>query len=317
MKMKPTLIVMGLILTLFACSRNSGVLNTDQPTPSNSSLKSSIASSNSGHMTLHFRAVNNHKFERSEIENNRFEHHRGAFVENFDSAGGRLTTITLVRDGNPRLGIGGKSVVVWNQVEYFNDLLYMGTGMMGDLAIIDIPSGIYNKAIVAVTDGWVAKDGKVYPLKFPSNRMVLDFDPAVIVGMHVSPDIIFNIDVSRSFIPIKGGTSYVFKPIVKVVNATTAGSLIGFVADPTTGQPVGGAYVSVNANGQTYDTYSANQIIINGTDTLYPGQYYIPGIPAGGPYTATAAASGYSTASAQVSILKGNFNWQEFYLMPQ
>lgn len=308
MKIKSTLIVLSLIFGLFACSYNSGVLKEAQPTLKKPSLKSSVVSDSGHRMIMHFRGVNNAKYDAK----------RGKINTIFDSAGGLLTKITAVRKGNFRLGIRPKSIVIWNQPEHFDDLLYMGTGMMGDLVLLNIPSGVYDYVIVDVSEGWAAKDGKIYPVIFPGHKMILRFDPPVTVGEHLSPDLTFLIDVSHSFIPIHRWkrTSYIFRPFVKVVNATETGSLAGAVVDPSM-NPITNAHIVVNANGQTYDGYSMKSMYINPQlgDTLYPGQYWIPGIPPG-TYTAYSEKDGYVTDSAQVSIMKGNYYFQNFVLIP-
>jgi hypothetical protein len=299
MKTKSTLIILGLVLGLFACSRNSGVLENAKPDQSlqNTALKSCVESGK-GKLRLHFRSIN-------------------SYASQFDSAGGKLTAIILVRKGNERLGIQTKRDTVWTQVEYFDDLLHMQTGIMGDLGLLTIPAGAYDYAVVPVSEGWAAKDGKIYPVIFPRNKMILAFNPPVIVGEGLSPDLILNIDVSRSFVPIRHGHAFIFKPIVKVVNATTTGSLVGMVYDASSNTPIPDAHVYVTVDGNTYDTYTLNQYYVDSLgQPHYPGEYWIPGIPAG-PSTAYAAKAGYVTATAPVSILEGNFNFQNFTLTPQ
>lgn len=294
MRIKSTILIIGLTLGLLSCSRNSGVLENAQPVQ-NTQLKSSALSDHGqGKLRLRFRSVNSSEF---------------------DSAGGKLTAIILVREGNARLGIKAKRDTVWNQIEYFDDLLHMQTGIMGDLGLLSIPAGAYSYAIVPVSEGWAAKNGKIYPVIFPGNKMILAFNPAVIVGAGLSPDLILDIDVSRSFVSLGHGRAYIFKPIVKVVNATTTGSLVGMVFDASN-NPIPDAHVYVNADGTTYDTYTLSQYYVDSYgQPHYPGEYWIPGIPAGA-YTAYAAKSGYVTTSANVSILEGNFNSQNFVLAP-
>lgn len=305
MKIRSTLIVLSLVLGLFSCSYNSGVLKEAQPATQNTSLKSS-AVADSGHMTMHFRGINNVKFDR--------DHRRCNTV--FDSAGGLLTKITIVRKGNIREGIKSKRLVIWNTPEHFNDLLYMGKGMMGDLVLLNIPSGVYDYVIVDVSSGWAAKDGKVYPVIFPGHKMILHFRPAVVVGQHLSPDLNINIDVSRSFVPVRGGRVFIFKPFVQAVNSTTTGSLAGAVLDPTMNL-IPGTSVYVKANGNTYSTYSFVKPYTDPFGVVHdPGTYWLSGVPAGN-YTAYAAKNGYVTDSTQVSIMKGNFTYQNFVLAPE
>lgn len=303
MKIKSTLIILSLVLGLMSCSYNSGVLKEAQPA-TKTTLKSSILA-DSSHITFHFRGINNLKFDKN-----------GKPTTVFDSAGGLLTKIIAVQEIKTQFRTISKRIVIWDTPEEFDDLLTMGTGMMGDLVLLNIPSGVYNYVIVDVSHGWAAKDGIFYPVQFFNNQMILYFNPPVTVGEHLSPDLIFNIDVSKSFIPMYGGTWYLFRPIVYVQNATTSGSLAGVVIDVSNYQPITNANVYVDVNGQQYSgTTVSDTTVTQLGDTLYPGQYWIPGIPPG-TYTAHASKEGYVSTSAQVSIMKGNYYFQNFVLVP-
>ena len=302
MKFKSAIVIVSLAIGLFSCSRNTGDLENLQPAQNmnqsvqNSGLKSSTLSGY-GKLKMQMKGVNNSEFE---------------------SAGGKLTSIVLVQKGNNKSGIKEKRVTVWNTVEYFDDLLNMETGIMGDLALLKIPAGVYNYAIVQVTDGWVLKkDGTRYTVKFPGDKMSLYFRPFVKIEEGLSPDALFIIDVSRSFVSVKHGTSYIFKPVVQAENLSYAGSLVGGVVDGTTGSPIGSAHIYMDVNGERYETYSLGQYFVDNYGIEhFPGEYWVPGIPAG-THTAYAEKEGYQTASAEVSILEGNFNSHNFILMPQ
>lgn len=303
MKMKSTLIILSLIFGLISCSKDKGMTPTTKTSPTETALKA--AASTTGQMHMHFRAVNNVKYDATTHQ----------YTQVFDSAGGILTKIVLVKKGNPKLGIKEKRVVAWDQVEHFDDLLFMGTGMMGDLLIINIPPGSYDKAIVSVSNGWVLKDGTKYPLKFPSNKMTLAFKPSVLVATQLSPDVTFDIDMSKSFSSVHGD-SYVFHPHVKVVNATTAGSLAGAVINGANGEPIPGAYVLVNADGEIFPTQTLVAPYDTPWGTLDVGEYFLNGVPEGS-WTATAQAPGFSPSSTPVTIIKGNITEQVFILLPQ
>jgi hypothetical protein len=302
MNLKFSVIIVSLALGLFSCSRNAGNLENLQPETNfrqsvqNLELKSN-ALSGKGTLKLHMKGTDNSEFI---------------------AAGGKLTTIQLVQKGNAQHDIRQKRVTVWDSVEYFDDLLNMETGIMSDLALLNIPAGIYHYAIVQVSDGWVLKnDGKKYPVIFPNNKMVLYFKPFVKIGEKLSPDALFLIDVSHSFVSTKKGTSYIFKPVVKAANLSYAGSLAGGVVNGLTGNPIGNAHIYVDANGERFETLSVDQYFVDDYGIEhYPGEYWIPGIPAGS-YTAYAEKEGYQSASAEVSILEGNFHFQNFVLIPQ
>lgn len=311
MKLKTTIVLASLVVGLFSCSRNTGDMENLQPaqkiSPSEhtAGLKPSVyAGAPTMKMVAKARNV----------------------PEEFASAGGTLTKVELVAQGNLARGKEGKRITIWNSVEYIDDLLDMNRGIMGDLFFLPIPTGVYTKAVVTITDGWVLKkDGIKYPLKFPGNKFTLYFKPFVKVGEHLSPDVILYIDVSRSLVAVHHGTSYIFKPVVLAQNLSYAGSLAGAVVDGTTGTPVANASVYVNINGEKYSTLSLDHYYVDTipldatTDTTiehFPGEYWLPGIPAG-TYTAYAEKEGYQKDSVEVYILEGNFTFHNFVLMPR
>jgi len=311
MKLKTTIVLASLVVGLFSCSRNTGDIENLQPAqkinPSENSTglkSSSFVKARTMKMTMKASNV----------------------PEEFVSAGGTLTKVELVAQGNLATGKEGKRVTIWNSVEYIDDLLDMNRGIMGDLFFLPIPTGVYTKAIVTITDGWVLKkDGTKYPVKFPGNKFTLYFKPFVKVGEHLSPDLILYIDVSRTLVAVHHGTSYIFKPVVLAQNLSYTGSLAGVVVDGTTGTPLANASVYVNINGEKYSTLSLDHYYVDTipldatTDTTIehiPGEYWLPGIPAG-TYTAYAEKDGYQKDSVEVSILEGNFTFHNFVLMPQ
>lgn len=311
MKLKTTIVIASLIVGLFSCSRNTGTIDNLKPAQKNnpSDLTQGIQSSS-------FAKVRTLKMTMKASN----------VPEEFVSAGGTLSKVELVARGNPSKSKWGKRITIWNSTEYIDDLLDMNRGIMGDLFFLPIPSGVYSQAIVTITDGWVLKkNGKKYPLKFPGNKFFLYFKPPVKVGEHLSPDLILKIDVSRSIIPIKNKTSYIFKPVVVAQNLSYTGSLAGAVVDGTNGLPLANTFIYVNVNGEKYNTLSLDHYYIDTipldatTDTIiehFPGEYWIPGIPEG-TYTAYAEKKGYKKDSVKVNILKGNFTFHNFVLLPQ
>ncbi|MBN2637711.1 MAG: carboxypeptidase regulatory-like domain-containing protein [Bacteroidales bacterium] len=309
MKIKPTLILLALVFGLISCSKDKQITPTAQTsTPQTANLKSapSTTTTNDGLIHLFIRGVDNTQFV---------------------AGGGTLTHIDLVQKGNSNKE---KRVTIFDQswhwyptptgAEYFNDLLDMYQGIMIDLANGDVnpPPGDYDFAVATVEGtGWLKdKDGNTYPVKFPGNQFILKFKPALKIATELSTDVVLDIDINRSF--VKTGNFYIFKPVVKVANLTTNGSLYGGVytynADYSDVVPVPGATISVDGV-PSFVTYD-QPIPVPGTDfTIEPGQYWIPGLPAGS-YTVSASADGYTTYSTQVTIVEGNFTQQFFLLMP-
>lgn len=309
MKIRSTLIALSLVLGLMSCSYNSGVLKEAQPaTPQNATLKATGATPSGTTPTIHLFM-------------------RGVDNTQFIAGGGILTHVDLVRKGNVKSGIKEKRVTIFDGAtnpkgpEHFNDLLSMNSGIMLDLSDgqVNPPAGNYDYAVATVQpgSGWIeAKDGKKYTVKFPGNKFMLAFKPAIQIKTVISTDVVLDIDVSRSF--VKTGKSYIFKPVVKVQNNTTTGSAIGVVIDGN-GNVVPNANVYVDyGNGATYGLEQVNAYdpTINSQGSLdylssafgYPVSYWIPGIYPG-TFTIYAAKDGYNTASEQVTIYVGNFTY--------
>lgn len=216
----------------------------------------------------------------------------------FDSAKAYLDFIQL-KEVNT-----GNLVTIWNTGEWF-DLLHMETGILGDIAFLQIPAGEYFLAICHVTHGYAYKNGVQTYIKFPAQKMVMNFSPAVPVGEHLSAEFSIIIDISNSF--VLANNQYIFQPVVQVVNTTTDGRFVGVVYS-SLGVPIIGANISLTNASNSFQTVSFPPDVA--FDNL---MFQITDIPAG-TYTATASATGYQTATATVNILEGNYNSQVFIL---
>jgi len=130
----------------------------------------------------------------------------------------------------------------------------------------------------------------------------------------LSADLLFDFDVSRSFVP-RGNlrndanfNGFNFKPVIKVSNLTTSGTLYGEITTSVDAENTVGlenVEVTVFQNGETVTTTV--------TDTA--GGYMVMGLPAGN-YDVTATLEGYDVVSAEgVSITAGNKTLQDFELV--
>ncbi len=231
--------------------------------------------------------------------------------EEIEEATGRLTRIDLRKKSNKSRP---EYITIWEQEEEFN-LLDMIPGIMSDIAVVDIPPGEYDLALIYFETGTVIVDGQQYDLNVPTiaggEYLFLKFLPAFIVGEHLSYDIELSIDVSNSFIPkythvngIKELSEFQFRPLVIARNLTSNGSIAGGVVDEN-GLPVEGATIAIEN-----DSFSTSTV-------SYPtGEYEINGIPEG-TYTATASSEGYESMSMEVEILRGNYIFRNFMLISQ
>lgn len=241
-----------------------------------------------------------------------------------EEAGGYLDKIYLKSVGSN--GHSGNLIQIWDSLEVFN-LLDMTTGIMADLGFLEIPEGTYSKAIVHIKSAWVVYKGVRYNCKVPGGNMVLAFKDPLLVGTHLSPEIILDMDVSKSFIPIYGGNeknankfkknrmpkSFIMKPVVRVVNGTYAGRLAGAVLSSNY-EPLTNALVTVTNGVESYQSYSLSEIIVDEFFIEhYPGEYSVNAIPAGD-YSVTVSKEGYADITTNVTIVKGNFTIESFVM---
>lgn len=195
------------------------------------------------------------------------------------------------------------------------DLLDLRNGVTEALAELDIPIGTYNLLRLYISDaGVVLKNGDPFPLDVPSgdeSGLKLFIRPDLLVGTDERVEILLDIDVSKSFVvqgqPYSGEgiTGFIFKPVVRVVNNTAAGSVKGQVTDANDA-PVAGAQVSA-----LLDT------VISHTFTDATGAYALIGLLAD-TYTLSATAAGYDTVSVSgIEITTGKQTNQNFQLTAQ
>lgn len=179
---------------------------------------------------------------------------------NLDSALGVLDLIEL-RD------INGNTIQIWDSTEVF-DFLDLEKGILNDIAIVPIPTGIYTHAICHIVSARVEYEGQDYTCKVPGDNMILEFKDPVVVGLQLSPELTLEIDMNESFFPYyskslyKNYIKYLFKlrrkrnwqkdfvtfhefkknklpegfimnPLIEAINTTTKGSVAGAVIAPT------------------------------------------------------------------------------------
>lgn len=202
-------------------------------------------------------------------------------------------------------------IVLWEGSEIFN-LLNLRNGLKEELLNIEIPQGEYDLIRLYVEEaGLKVKDGDDYNLKIPSGKQTgikIFINPGLEVEGGLSSELLLDFDLARSFVMrgnyntpagIKG---FIFKPVIRAVNNTTAGRLEGMVTD-TLKVKIKEASVWV-----VKDTIVASTV----ADTL--GHYAIIGLP-GGTYSVFAAKEKYDTVKVDgVKIVPGNRTILNFIL---
>jgi len=176
-----------------------------------------------------------------------------------------------ISDGNP-------FTVLWEGSETFN-LLELRNGVVEELLDLEIPAGEYNLIRLYVDEASLkVKDGDNFSLKVPSGHQTgikIFIRPGLVVEGGLTTELLLDFDLSGSFVMrgnidspagIKG---FIFKPVIRAVNNSTAGRLEGKVTDKNNAK-IKAASIIVKQ-----DTVVASAI----ADTM--GYYAINGLTAG------------------------------------
>ncbi|WP_420602210.1 DUF4382 domain-containing protein [Flagellimonas sp.] len=206
--------------------------------------------------------------------------------------------------------------IVLMEEEMDVNLLELTNGVTEQLADLEVPVGTYDLIRVYVKGvNVVLTDGRTFDLKVPSGEQTgikVFIKPGITVAGGLSADLLLDFDVSRSFVA-KGNTNTVdgihgfnFKPVIKVSNLSTAGSLTGNVSTLEDEMQVAleGAQISVLA---------ADTLNTSGFSDA-DGNYTIMGLEAG-TYNVFAELDGYvKSDTLEVQITAANKTVQDFQL---
>jgi hypothetical protein len=233
-------------------------------------------------------------------------------IDMIDSAKVYISKVEI-RKKSEGTELGYPYITVFEGLEEFN-LLDLRNGITADLVDLEIDSGNYDLIRLYVDEASLTvKDGETYSLKVPSGAQTgikLFVKPDLHVAGGLTTDVLLDFSIEKSFI-LKGNTKspagikgFNFKPVIRAVNITTAGSIEGLVDYADTLM-------------QDVSVWIAQDTIITSAFTDTAGYYAMPGIPAGF-YTIGAAKEGFDTVSIEgVEIVAGNVTIQDFTLTPE
>jgi hypothetical protein len=195
------------------------------------------------------------------------------------------------------------------------DLLELRNGVTAELLEAEIPAGQYDLIRLYVHEAnLTVKDMDTYHMKVPSGAetgIKIFLDPAVKVEGALTTELLLDFNLEKSFI-LKGNMNspagikgFNFKPVIRAVNNTSAGSIEGIVSDT--------AMVEI-ANASVWIEQDS---IISSAFSDSAGFYAMLGIPAG-TYSVYAAKEDYDTAYFDnVEIVAGNKTTQDITLIPK
>jgi hypothetical protein len=193
------------------------------------------------------------------------------------------------------------------------DLIQLRNGITDDLATIDIPQGSYDLVRLYVDEASLKlKDhGDAFRLKIPSGQQTgikVFISPALTVDGGLTSELLLDFDLAKSFV-MRGNLShsatvngFIFKPVIKASNVSTAGRIEGIVTD------------TLSAGLENARVYIAKDTVLASTFTDATGHYAFIGVPAG-TYDVSAAKAAYdSVAAPNINVAAANRTTQNFIL---
>ena len=223
-------------------------------------------------------------------------------------------TINKIKIRRAQEDDGFPFITVFDDLTTFN-LIHLRNEVTEDLAEIAIPVGGYNLVRLYVADASIVlTDGREFHLKVPSGAetgIKIFVDPAINVESGLTSELLLDFDLSQSFV-VQGNPftpagirGFIFKPVIRAVNITKAGRIVGTVTD-TEAAAVAEAHVWVEQDSVVSSTIA---------DSL--GVYGLIGLPVG-KYSAYATKAGYDTmAVPDVHVVAGNRTVVDFELTSQ
>ena len=229
-------------------------------------------------------------------------------INKIESATVNITKVEIKKTGD---GISdGNSWIVLSEDTVNVDLIDLRNGVTQTLIDLQLPEGEYDLIRLYVDEaGLKLKDlPDAYNVKVPSGQQTgikIHVSPSIVVSGGLTSELLVDFDLSRSFVlrgNMNNNNGFIFKPVIRATNLTTAGRIEGMVKD-TSDVKVKEAKVWI-----TKDTVMATTF----ADTT--GFYRIIGVPAGS-YSISATKEGYDTVSFDnINVVAGNRTIQNFVL---
>ena len=202
-------------------------------------------------------------------------------------------------------------ITLFEGSETFN-LLELRNGLMATFLDLEIPVGNYNLIRIYVEDASIAvKDHDTYSVKVPSGSQTgvkVFMKPSLKVASELTAEVILDFSLDKSFV-LKGNMDtpagikgFNFKPVIRAVNNTVAGSVEGVISD-TAGVALSGVLVSISQD-EVISTAISND------DGYYAMAGILPGM-----YSMSAESAGYDPLTVDgVELVEGNKTIQDFVL---
>lgn len=206
-------------------------------------------------------------------------------------------------DGNPFTILTEKDTTL--------NLLDLTNGVTTQLADLEIDTGSYDLLRLFVSEASVTlsesvnSDQKTFNLKVPSGAQTgikVFIEPSIEVEGGISTELLLDFDVSKSFV-VQGNPNtpagikgFIFKPVIRAVNQSSAGRISGIVVRDSAGVALPNAEVWTTRADTTFST----------TFTDSTGFYSLIGLPEGSYNLNSTKANFDTTTVTNVNVTAGN-----------
>lgn len=195
------------------------------------------------------------------------------------------------------------------------NLVELRNGFMAKLVEAEVPVGTYDLLRLYISESSIeVKDCGTYDMKVtngPKTGIKLFIENGILVEGGITSDLLLDIDLEKSFI-LKGNINtpagiqgFNFKPVIRAVNNSWAGTVQGIVSDRA----------SVALKEASIWIEAADTVLANAYSDIN-GFYALPGIPVGS-YRIFATKEKYDTLTSNIEVKAVNLTIQDFIFTPR
>lgn len=231
----------------------------------------------------------------------------------FDISYVESATVTITKIELRKAGDGmqdGNEFIMLSDVPVTVNLIDLRNGLTETLLNLDIPEGNYDLVRLYVDEAGLKLKGFAdpYTVKVPGGShsgIKIFIEPAITVSGGLTSEVLLDFDLSRSFV-MRGNMStnngFIFKPVIRAANLTTAGRIEGLVSDQAS---------AILADAKVW---VKQDTLVATTFSDVTGHYALIGLNAG-TYSVFANKEGYDTVTFEgVNVTGGNRTVRDFIL---
>jgi hypothetical protein len=207
--------------------------------------------------------------------------------------------------------------VILSEQQFNQDLKDLQNGVTAELVSLEVEAGVYDLVRLYVSEAEIVLiDETPFILKIPSGEQTgikIFIEPSIQVEGGLTAELLLDFNLSRSFV-VQGNpetpagiNGFIFKPVIRAVNVSTAGRITGTVTDKITTNPLEDAEVWVEKDAVAYAP----------THSDVNGNYQLIGVLEG-QYTLSAKMEGYDQVVIEnVDVKASNETKVDIELTPQ